>query len=248
MKHCIQHLPISLQPIIIISIFIFGICFQGCSLTPKINDLLSGKQATFEAKNAYTTGTLSPDIQRVIILPTFHVSDQGPDLRLLDTIFTIELNKTLLFEVVPVARDQLKMLFGQEHFASVNSLPPTLFDTLKSSYGAQAVIFTDLTHYDPYRPIAIGLRCKLADLNTGNVLWAFDQIFDAGDPRVAQGAMHYFEQLNSNRYPLNRAESILQSPQRFSRFVAFATFQTLPRRPTRFVEVVNDRQEQLFPQ
>lgn len=210
---------------------------QGCSLTQKAKDIWQGPPPAFQAQNAYTTGTLNDAIERVLILPLFYDSDNSPDLKFLDAVFASELNKTLLFEVVPISRDALKKYAGREHLASIDLLPGNLLHTLKKAYGAQAIIFTDLTHYDPYRPIAFGLRCKLADLDNGNVIWAFDQVFDAGDPRVAQAAMSFFEQLNTNPYPLNRAESILQSPQRFSRYVAFATFQTLPQRPTRYLEV-----------
>lgn len=205
---------------------------QGCSLTQKAQDLWRGTPPPFTATNAYTTGTLREELDRVLVLPIYYEADGQPDLSLLDNVFASELNKTLLFEVVPVTRNALQRQIGQAQFSSVELLPPTLFASLKKMYGAQAVLFIDLTHYDPYRPIAVGLRCKLANLNDGTIIWAFDQVFDAGDPRVAQAAMQFFEQLNTNPYPLNRAESILQSPQRFSRYVAFATFQTLPQRPS----------------
>lgn len=215
-------------------------CFvllQGCTLSKKVSDLWSDKPEPFEAENAYQTGELQPELARVAILPVFNDAKQGPNLTLMDSVFYSELNKTLLFEVVPASRAMMKMQFGQPHFSTVDPIPAELFPKIKSACNAQAALFVEITHYDPYRPMAIGLRSKLADLETGQILWAFDQVFDAGDPRVAHSAMQYFEQLNTNQYPLNRAESILQSPERFSRFVAYAAFQTLPQRPVRYEEV-----------
>jgi|GEM_PF-6872994 len=117
MKHCIHHSPIGLYQIAFFPILI--VLLQGCSLTQKAGKLFPDKNPAFEAKNAYTSGTLNNDIERVIILPVYYASETGPDLDLLDTVLASELNKTLLFEVVPVSRQKLKQLYKKEHFSPV---------------------------------------------------------------------------------------------------------------------------------
>ena len=90
------------------------------------------------------------------------------------------------------------------------------------------IVFTDLTHYSPYRPLAIGVRAKLVDAASGEVRWAFDYIFDSGTPAIALAAKTYQTRYNGDNLPLaGDGGTVLISPTRFARFVANQTYVSL---------------------
>ena len=178
--------------------------------------------------NIYSTSPLTSSIRRVIFLPLAYESAEGDFLLQLDKIFAAELNKTKLFEVVPVSREELDNLFAQRQFSSVGTFPSNFLNLLKSEYALDAIMFTDLIYYHPYKPIAVGVRSKLMDLSTGKIVWAFDNLFDAGDPSISLAARRYNQHYNHTAFPLNDSKGLLQSPMRFSKYVAFEVYRSLP--------------------
>ncbi len=169
------------------------------------------------------------DLGRTAMLPLYYEPYEGEFLHNMDKIFTSELSKTGRFEVVSVNREQLDTQFTERQLSSVGELPADFLDSIRLQYGANAVLLTDLTHYNPYKPISIGVRCKLVELKSGRILWAFDHVFDAGNRSVSVAARRYNLANNRNTYPLDNAGSVLQSPNRFSKFVAYEVFRSLPK-------------------
>jgi len=53
---------------------------------------------------------------------------------------------------------------------------------LSREYGADAIMFVDITSLSTYQPLVLGLRAKLASAD-GTILWSFDTLFSASDPR-----------------------------------------------------------------
>lgn len=185
----------------------------------------------FSPTNAYSPTIIPSEIRRVVVLPTFYKDYPGGEedfLNNLDDIFKTELNKTLKFEVVNISRLDLQKEFGQSQFNSTGFLPNDFFEKLAKMTGAQAVVFTDITNYRPYSPLSVGVRSKLVEINSLKILWAFDTVFDAGNPHVAASARKFHKNETLSAYPLNSAESVLQSPLLFSKYAANATYSTLP--------------------
>lgn len=172
-------------------------------------------------------------IRRVAILPLYCEQDSAGSLRAMDAAFNAELNKTTLFELVPISRAQMEALTTHRQISSVEVLPGDLLQQLVMRYGVDAVLFTDVTHYFPYQPIAVGARSKLVDVRTGQIRWATDYLFDSGKPEVADAARGYYLQNSQTNLPIkDDGTSILQSPARFSQFVAYQTYRTLLNPPT----------------
>jgi len=95
-------------------------------------------------------------------------------------------------------------------------------------YDVDGVLFTDVTHYSPYRPIAIGVRCKLVDVHTGIQRWVFDHLFDSGAPAVAVAAKQFAEEQDSEQLPIpSDGAGILDSPSEFGKYVAHETYRSL---------------------
>lgn len=167
-------------------------------------------------------------LRRVALLPMYSGAYPDQNLRALDTAFLSELSKRGLFEVVPVSRGQMEALFGERQFSSTESLPASALARLRDECGVDGVLFTDLTHFSPYRPVSMGVRTKLVAASTGQIRWAFDYVFDAGNAAVAEAAKR-FQVTNSNEHqPLTTdGGSILLSPTRFAKYVANETYASL---------------------
>ena len=188
-----------------------------------------GARKPLEPSSVYRpTGALE-DIRRTVMLPLFYEPYEGEFLHNMDKVFLVELSKTARFEVVSVNREQMDAQFKERQLSSVGDLPADFLESIRRRYGADAVLLTDLTHYHPYKPISIGVRSKLVELKSGRILWAFDDVFDAGNRSVSVAARRYHLANNRNIYPLDNAGSVLQSPNRFSKFVAYEVFRSLPK-------------------
>jgi hypothetical protein len=94
-----------------------------------------------------------------------------------------------------------------------------------------AVLFSRLTQYRAYEPLAVGWRLKLFDTAEPQVLWAVDEVFDARVPEVAAAARRYAQQHPDAGPSVQDAQGVLLSPRRFGRYAASAVVETLPGRP-----------------
>lgn len=174
---------------------------------------------------------LPAEVRRVIMLPIYYGPDgQDPFVLELDRMYLGEFTRTGAFEVVPVSRERLSALFGFQQVESVDLLPADFLDKLRNTYDADAVALTDLTVNQQFRPISLGIRCKLVDLRSGRVFWAIDTVFDSADPAVAQTARDFAGRATYSPYPFDASGSILQSPRKFADFVVWSVFRTLPPR------------------
>lgn len=171
-------------------------------------------------------------LSRVAVLPLSGEIEPPDALREMDKTFYSEFNKTQIFEGIPVTRAEFQELLHRDQIASTESIPKELINAVQQKYGAEAILFTDITHYRPYRPISISVRTKLVAIKTGEVLWAIDSTFDSAEPQVAQAARNYSSLTEQNPVAIKASDSsgVLLSPQRFARFVAREIFATLPNR------------------
>jgi hypothetical protein len=179
-------------------------------------------------QNYFSPETDGAPIRRVALLPLCNASYPDHYLRSLDETFESELTKKALFEVVRVSRSEMETLFGRRQVDSTEVLPSDALPLLRKQYGVEGVLFTDLTHFSPYRPVAIGVRTKLVDAASGKIRWAFDYVFDAGNASIAEAAKRYQVLYSDQRQPLSTdGGSILLSPSRFAKYVACETYASL---------------------
>lgn len=166
---------------------------------------------------------------------------QPPDaMAEIERTFFSEFNKSQVFEGVSVSKAQLAEITGQERIRSTDTLPVDFLAQIEERTGAGAVLFTDISHYRPYRPIAIGVRSKLISIRTREVLWSVDATFDSAEPTVAAAAREYGKVTEQSPIQVKAADSagVLLSPRRFARFVARELYDRLPARSIR-VTVTN---------
>ena len=204
----------------------------GCQTPSLKNFSFSNKEEPIahQAVNIFSVEFLPADFAKVAVLPVHHKLDSSAEVSFIDGTLINELNGKARLEAVPVSKDALLQLTGERYLASTDPLPPDLLALLRSKYGADGVLLTDITHYYPYKPISIGLRCKLADASTGEILWSADTVYNSGNQEIQVAALHFQKKKSGSPFPLEDSGSILQSPRYFSRFVASSVLDTLPRR------------------
>jgi len=216
----------------ITALALFALALSACSALPKRDGAVAGPFYT--PANVKAAAKIPDGVRRVIVLPVAG----GPmpteeTLLKLDAICQGELTRTGRFEVVPLSRDKLAEITGSRQISSVDKLPVVLIDKLfniYNSYGADAVLFIDVTTYSAYPPLKLGLRTKLARVTDGEIIWAADNVFAAAEIAVANSARRHAAALGSDRGQVDLSHTILQNPQRFAGYVAAATFLTLPPR------------------
>lgn len=183
--------------------------------------------AKHKVENVHQQGPLSEKLRRVALLP-MHPGRYGHiDLESVEENFIEELQKRNLFEVVTISPEEMRDHFGSERFSSVEHLPTKLIQKLHDAYAIDGIMFIDLTYFEPYQPVGIGVRAKLLDGRTGELVWAADELFDASNPAVSNAARKYYQTESTMPYPMHATQSVLHSPTRFSKYVADAIFQTI---------------------
>ena len=215
----------------IVSLVVVGLglgLFSGC-MTPPLNDSVR-VGPFYTATNHTGDPQLPPTIRRVVVLPIAGGSvAPAESVASLDPVFATELQRQNRFEIVMLTRAECVQRFQAEEFLSVGVLPPELMNRLKREFAADAVLFIDLTVFKPYRPMAVGVRAKLATLGEGvRLIWTFDNVYSASDASVANSARAHFLESDRGGVPADMTPSVLQSPSRFASYVAADMFATLP--------------------
>jgi len=228
--NCLLHLSRKqLIPSLTALVLVGFLC--GCK-TPRLSDPVTG--GDYEPQNFYQAWPQFPaGIRRVAVLPTTGDANQSAMQSgqvALGMVLLEELGKTKKFEVVTVSSEQMRTWTGRSHWRAEETLPPNLFQLLQTELGCDAVLFSRLTQYRAYPPLAVGFSLKLAELKNAEILWAADEVFDATEPRVVNSARRY--QLTREQLPTALADSrsILNSPTGFGRYAASRVFETLPQR------------------
>lgn len=186
--------------------------------------------AAYMPRNVFSAGPLPATLRRVVVLP-YHTSPSAScdAAELRDAMMPLLISSGR-FEAITLDPSELLSIAGQETFAVAEGLPLSLTGYLIERFKADGVILTDVTACRPYKPLLLGLRCRLLTLPEQEVLWACDEVFDAGVEEVSIAARRYAEERIEQEYPLQRSYSALISPRRFAAYAAHAIYQTLPGR------------------
>lgn len=202
----------------------------GCETVPAFDDPVR-HGPFYTPKNHVGEFRLPADIRRVVVLPVSVGTHVPAETALtLDRIVAQALLTQQRFEVVVMSRADCSRWFGAGDFSSTAALPHGFLEHLASRYAADAVMFTDLTAYQAYRPLLVGLRAKLATVRDVRLIWTFDEVISAEDPAVANSARRRFLKTDRATQPIDLSASALQSPSRFATFAAEVMFATLPPR------------------
>ena len=176
---------------------------------------------------------LEPHCRRVAVLP-LAANASEPETKsgaaALESVLHAELGKLALFELVFISPADVKRWTGKFSWAAEEKLPADLLKQVGESSGCDAVLFVRLAHYRAYSPLQVGWNLKLVDAATRQIIWAVDEVYDAGQPVVADRAKHYYRRHGHTGLPLQDRRTILMSPRLFGEYAANAALATLPKR------------------
>ena len=98
---------------------------------------------------------------------------------------------------------------------------------IREGLNCNAILTGTVTSYQPYPHLSIGLRLKLIDLADGQLLWAFEQIWDTTDKTTEKRIKDYFQaQIRSGITPLHE-QLVVVSSLKFVKFVAYEVAKTM---------------------
>ncbi len=212
--------------------FILLLVATGCTsryVERKVSDLPTGP--SFEPGNISGLESLPTDFRRVVLLP-FHV-EAGIDVggEEMARFCTNELRNLGRFEVVEVTPELLFRTIGVESLSSQDPIPEPLLAFLEEAYAPDGVFQVDLTQYRPYPPFVIGIRSRLFSLPKRELIWAGNEVFDAGTKSVHNGARRFALSHLHSKHPYGDSYSALRSPKRYLSYVSQTLFETLPEHP-----------------
>jgi hypothetical protein len=198
----------------------------GC-VHPGPND--PARLGPFYTPTNFTGDATLGGIRRVVLMPIWAGPQASNEfLASLDPVIAAALQHKGRFEVVTLSREDCLRRYGAEAISASGALPHDLLAMLRREFAADAVLFVDLTTYRAYRPLALGLRAKLATIDSVRLVWTFDNVFSADEPAVANSARHFFLESDTRGVPGDLTPAVLQSPSRFMAYAAAAMFDTLP--------------------
>ena len=201
----------------------------GCSSFESKRPILGNP--TFSPSNFVGDVNLPFAMKRVVLLPVCGGDVTSPETAAeLDSVFSTALGRQTRFEVVTLSREECLRRFGRETVSSASALPIDFLKSLGHDYGAQGVLFVDLTAFQAYRPLELGVRAKLASVSDSRLIWSIDEVFSADNPQVANGVRQYFSSNSPTDIPMDNASAAFISPTKYATYVADAVFKTLPRR------------------
>lgn len=139
-----------------------------------------------------------------------------------------ELSQLGRFELVYPSPQELRQWTGKSAWTAEETLPRAFLAVVRQHTGCDGVLFCRLTAYRPYPPLTIGWNLKLVEAGKGEILWAADEVFDAGNPAVVNSARLYYQKNTKDQPPLNDSRSILNSPRQFGRYAFHALVEHIP--------------------
>ncbi len=190
-------------------------------------------------------GEWSDDITVVAIMPlTSGRGDQWTDLglELMQPVLTEELARFDLFEAITITPEKLLALTGtlkvRAHEDLPNNFPAIITALDKQSTDRRvcdAVLFCEMDTFRPYPPMAVGWKFRLFSLDTGNLVWAFDEVFNVGDPRVNNSLRRYMRTQRMTHMDIFRDSLVIDSPRVLARYSLTTTLETMRKKKPKVV-------------
>lgn len=221
------------DPLPVFFCLILVLLATACQTKPIGSDLIVGP--SYEPTNIYRSNEPLPvHLKQVAVLPlatTTGDSNTEFGKERLEPLLFKELNKTGRFELLRVSPQQLKEWTGGTAWTGDEKLPANFLKMLRQKTGCDGVVFSHLTYYKPFEPQAIGWRLKLVNAhNSPEIIWAADELFDAGTEPVMNAARRYYKDNLMTGDPLSHSKTILTSPSQFAQYTLQALLTTLPAR------------------
>lgn len=187
-----------------------------------------------------------PSVGRVVLLELDNLSTRQDLSESLTMTLADELSKRHLFTVQKVMRAE--PIWQTMNLDAVKSHSFEDLAAVRQTFGGDAVLYGTIQRHVSFPHLQTGLTLKLIDLRSGQLLWAFEDVWDSSDKAVERRMQRFFnEQMRTGYEPMNW-QILVTSPRAFERFVAWEVAQTLPDLPQNApVQTIEHRRRYLAP-
>ena len=206
---------------------------SGCRNAPLVADIPIGP--SYVPSNFHQLApSFGSRVKKVLVLPLKPGNAQDnmrEGVSVLESVMIAEVMKTGRFEVIVGDRERLNQMLRMQAFSAEDRLPQDFLQKVRDEFGCDAVMFSVLTHYRPYPPLAVGWKLRLVDAVDGQTWWTVDEVFDATDDRVAVGARKFQEKnmkYNGAIPVLQDTFTVLLVPRQFGMYTVRAVVETMP--------------------
>lgn len=214
-----------------------GMLLSGCG---HLRDAMDGsiRGPFYQSHNHHLANNDWPDeIDVVAVMPLApgrgdRWTEQGVEL--MQQILTEELARFDLFEAITITPAKLHALTGTEQVRPHDFLPnkfPTIIAALDKQRTdrkvCDAVLFCEIDTFRPYPPLAVGWKFRLFNLETGELVWAFDEVFNSGDPRVNNSVRRYMRTQRMTHMDVFRDSLVVDSPRVLARYSLTEALETM---------------------
>jgi TolB-like protein len=100
---------------------------------------------------------------------------------------------------------------------------------VRQTLGIDGIMFGTIQRYQPFPHLQMSINLKLIDARSGQLLWAFEDVWDSSDKVVENRMRTFFDQQMRSGYEPMDWQIMLASPRAFERFVVYEIAQTLPK-------------------
>ncbi len=97
---------------------------------------------------------------------------------------------------------------------------------IRRTLKCDAILVGTITEYRPYPHLTLGLRMKLIDVGSGELLWALEQVWDASDKATEGRIKKYFERQMRSGFAALREQLVAVSSLKFVGFIAYEVAET----------------------
>jgi len=180
------------------------------------------------------------------IRPLEYYRSGGVDFRSIGRVVILEMenrstNQELSKELTMALTEEIrkKQIFGLEtlylrdpkweslRLSTDSDVSTKQLEDIQKKLGVDAVMYGKIENYRPYPRNSIGLKLKLVDCATGQLLWAIDQVWDSTDTVIEERAKIFFStQMRSDYGPMDW-EMVRLSPRIYNKFISYEISQTL---------------------
>ncbi|MBS1258677.1 MAG: hypothetical protein MAG551_01739 [Candidatus Scalindua arabica] len=166
------------------------------------------------------------NLQRVLLLPLTTESKRDKITDEVTEAFSIELQRSAKFSIVEAVEFQ-DILSQQKDIWNRGLIRAETIVEAKKRYKVEAIIFGQITQYQPYEPPILGIKIGMFSTKSGNIMWSADAIFDSSQASVIKLLKSYHKKQYQRKQSLYDWNLILLSMKRYSQFAAHYIIATL---------------------
>lgn len=93
-------------------------------------------------------------------------------------LLPMEIQRIGTFLPRTISGEETEMLTGRLRWRAEDHLPAGVLEKLGEHVRVQAVLFSEITQYQPFRGGSIGFRFHLVEVRSGETIWQVDHLFE----------------------------------------------------------------------